>query len=66
VTSKEVEKRMSSIQQEIQILKRKIKSETDSINYHETQIQESNLVIETYKSRIALNEQIINDESEVK
>jgi chromosome segregation ATPase len=66
VTSKEVEQRMSSIQQEIQILKRKIQSETDSINYHETQIQESNLVIETYKSRIALNEQIINDESEVK
>jgi len=66
MTSKEVEKRMSSIQQEIQILKRKIQNETDSINYHETQIQESNLVIETYKSRIALNEQIINDESEVK
>tara|TARA_B100000424_G_C22816704_1_gene437074 strand:- start:227 stop:427 length:201 start_codon:yes stop_codon:yes gene_type:complete len=66
MTSKEAEQRMSSIQQEIQILKRKIKNETDSINYHETQIQESNLVIETYKSRIALNEQIINDESEVK
>ena len=66
MTSKEAEQRMSSIQQEIQILKRKIQSETDSINYHETQIQESNLVIETYKSRIALNEQIINDESEVK
>ena len=66
MTSKEVEKRMSSIQQEIQILKRKIKSETDNINYHEQAIQESNLVIETYKSRIALNEQIINDESEVK
>ena len=66
MTSKEVEQRMSSIQQEIQILKRKIQNETDSINYHETQIQESNLVIETYKSRIALNEQIINDESEVK
>ena len=66
MTSKEAEQRMSSIQQEIQILKRKIESETDSINYHEKQIQESNLVIETYKSRIALNEQIINDESEVK
>tara|TARA_R100000773_G_C4168133_1_gene82996 strand:+ start:244 stop:444 length:201 start_codon:yes stop_codon:yes gene_type:complete len=66
MTSKEAEQRMSSIQQEIQILKRKIKSETDSINYHEQAIQESNLVIETYKSRIALNEQIINDESEVK
>jgi len=66
MTNKEAEQRMSSIQQEIQILKRKIKSETDSINYHEQAIQESNLVIETYKSRIALNEQIINDESEVK
>lgn len=66
MTSKEAEQRMSSIQQEIQILKRKIKNETDSINYHEQAIQESNLVIETYKSRIALNEQIINDESEVK
>ena len=66
MTSKEAEQRMSSIQQEIQILKRKIKSETDSINYHEQAIKESNLVIETYKSRIALNEQIINDESEVK
>ena len=66
MTSKEAEQRMSSIQQEIQILKRKIKSETDSINYHEQAIQESNLVIETYKSRIALNEQIINDESGVK
>ena len=66
MTNKEAEQRMSSIQQEIQILKRKIKNETDNINYHEQQIQESNLVIETYKSRIALNEQIINDESEVK
>ena len=66
MTNKEAEQRMSSIQQEIQILKRKIKSETDSINYHKQAIQESNLVIETYKSRIALNEQIINDESEVK
>ena len=66
MTNKEAEQRMSSIQQEIQILKRKIKSETDNINYHEQAIQESNLVIETYKSRIALNEQIINDESEVK
>ena len=66
MTNKEAEQRMSSIQQEIQILKRKIKNETDNINYHEQAIQESNLVIETYKSRIALNEQIINDESEVK
>ena len=66
MTNKEAEQRMSSIQQEIQILKRKIKSETDNINYHEQAIQESNWVIETYKSRIALNEQIINDESEVK
>ena len=66
MTNKEAEQRMSSILQEIQILKRKIKSETDNINYHEQAIQESNLVIETYKSRIALNEQIINDESEVK
>ena len=66
MTNKEAEQRMSSIQQEIQILKRKIKSETDNINYHEQAIQESNLVIETYNSRIALNEQIINDESEVK
>ena len=48
------------------MLKRKIESERNSINYHEQAIQESNLVIETYKSRIDLNEQIINDESEVK
>ena len=66
MTNKEAEQRMSSIQQEIQILKRKIESERNSINYHEQAIQESNLVIETYNSRIALNEQIINDESEVK
>ena len=66
MTNKEAEKRMSSIQQEIQILKRKIENERNSINYHEQAIQESNLVIETYNSRIALNEQIINDESEVK
>ena len=66
MTNKEAEQRMSSIQQEIQILKRKIENERNSINYHEQAIQESNLVIETYNSRIALNEQIINDESEVK
>ena len=66
MTNKEAEQRMSSIQKEVQILKRKIESERSSINYHEQAIQESNLVIETYNSRIALNEQIINDESEVK